>query len=48
MDSEFDIPEIIDIVRILNGADFLRSISDIFKIKKLIPDPFYWWGFKRN
>ena len=43
--SEFDIPEgIIDIVRILNGADFLRSISDIFKIRKLIPDPYFTGG----
>tara|TARA_B100001093_G_scaffold519950_1_gene611631 strand:+ start:241 stop:1020 length:780 start_codon:yes stop_codon:yes gene_type:complete len=43
--SEFDIPEgIIDAIRILNGADFLRSISEIFKIKKIIPDPYFTGG----
>ena len=43
--SEFDIPEgIIDVVRIMNGADFLKSISEIFKIKKLIPDPYFTGG----
>jgi hypothetical protein len=43
--SEFDIPEgIIDVIRILNGADFLKSISDLFKIKKLIPDPYFTGG----
>lgn len=43
--SEFDIPEgIIDVVRILNGADFLKSVSEIFKIKKLIPDPYFTGG----
>lgn len=43
--SELDIPEgIIDVVRILNGANFLKSISKIFKIKKLIPDPYFTGG----
>ena len=43
--SEFDIPEgIIDAVRIMNGADFLKSVSEIFKIKKLIPDPYFTGG----
>ena len=43
--SEFDIPEgIIDIVRILNGAEFLRTISEIFNIKKIIPDPYFTGG----
>jgi Rps23 Pro-64 3,4-dihydroxylase Tpa1-like proline 4-hydroxylase len=43
--SEFDIPEgIVDAIRIMNGADFLRSISDLFQIKKLIPDPYYSGG----
>jgi 2OG-Fe(II) oxygenase superfamily len=44
-DSEFDIPEgIVDAVRILNGADFLRSISNLFEIDKLIPDPYFSGG----
>ena len=43
--SELDIPEgIIDAIRILNGADFLKSISEIFKIKKIIPDPYFTGG----
>lgn len=43
--SEFDIPEgIVDAIRIMNGANFLRSVSEIFKIKKLIPDPYFTGG----
>lgn len=43
--SEFDIPEgIIDAVRILNGADFLRAISSLFGIEKLMPDPYFSGG----
>jgi|TARA_Y100000389_G_C17440742_1_gene508397 Rps23 Pro-64 3,4-dihydroxylase Tpa1-like proline 4-hydroxylase len=43
--SEFDIPEgIIDAIRIMNGADFLKSVSEIFKIKKLVPDPYFTGG----
>ena len=43
--SEFDIPEgIIDAVRILNSAVFLRSIGDLFDIQKLIPDPYFTGG----
>lgn len=43
--SEFDIPEgIINVIRIMNSADFLKSISDIFKIKKLLPDPYFTGG----
>ena len=43
--SEFDIPEgIIDVVRIMNGADFLKTVSEIFNIKKLIPDPYFTGG----
>jgi Rps23 Pro-64 3,4-dihydroxylase Tpa1-like proline 4-hydroxylase len=43
--SEFDIPEgVIDVVRIMNGADFLRSVSEIFKIKKLVPDSYFTGG----
>lgn len=43
--SEFDIPDgIIDAVRILNGADFLRAISRLFEIDKLMPDPYFSGG----
>lgn len=43
--SEFDIPEgIIDAVRLLNGADFLRAVSGLFKIEKLMPDPYFSGG----
>jgi hypothetical protein len=43
--SEFDIPEgIVDVVRILNGADFLRAVSSLFGIKKLMPDPYFSGG----
>ena len=43
--SEFDIPEgVIDVVRIMNGADFLRSVSEIFNIKKLVPDSYFTGG----
>lgn len=43
--SEFDIPEgIVDAVRLLNGADFLRSIGELFDIPKLIPDPYFTGG----
>jgi Rps23 Pro-64 3,4-dihydroxylase Tpa1-like proline 4-hydroxylase len=43
--SEFDIPEgIVDIIRIMNGADFLRSVSEKFKIKKIVPDPYFTGG----
>lgn len=43
--SEFDIPDgIIDAVRILNGADFLRAVSSLFGIDKLMPDPYFSGG----
>lgn len=43
--SEFDIPDgIIDAVRIMNGADFLRAISSLFEIYKLMPDPYFSGG----
>ena len=43
--SEFDIPDgIIEAVRILNGADFLRAISSLFGIDKLMPDPYFSGG----
>jgi len=43
--SEFDIPDgIIDAVRIMCGADFLRAISSLFEIDKLMPDPYFSGG----
>jgi hypothetical protein len=43
--SEFDIPEgIIDAVRILNSSYFLNAMSDLFEIKKIIPDPYFTGG----
>ena len=43
--SEFDIPDgIIDAVRIMNGADFLRALTNLFKIEKLMPDPYFSGG----
>jgi Rps23 Pro-64 3,4-dihydroxylase Tpa1-like proline 4-hydroxylase len=43
--SEFDIPEgVVDVIRIMNGADFLNSISGLFEIKKLIPDSYFSGG----
>jgi len=43
--SEFDIPEgIVDVIRVLNGADVLRAFSNLFNIKKLIPDPYFTGG----
>lgn len=43
--SEFDIPEgIVDAVRIMNGAEVLNAMSDLFEIKKLIPDSYFSGG----
>lgn len=43
--SEFDIPDgISEIVRILNSAPILKSISEVFSIPKLLPDPYYSGG----
>lgn len=43
--SEFDIPDgIVDAVRILNSAIFLRAISQRMGIKKIIPDPYFTGG----
>jgi hypothetical protein len=43
--SEFDIPEgIIDAVKVLNGGDFLRAVSTLFEIDKLMPDPYFSGG----
>ena len=43
--SEFDIPEnIVDCVRLMNSSYFLKAISDVFGIPKLIPDPYFSGG----
>ena len=43
--SEFDIPEnIIDVVRILNSSLFLYKLSEIFRIPKLMSDPYFTGG----
>ncbi len=43
--GEFDIPDgIIDAVRILNSATFLRTMSTIMGIPKIVPDPYYSGG----
>ena len=43
--SEFDIPDnIVDAVRVLNSSLFLKSVSEIFDIPKLMPDPYFSGG----
>jgi len=43
--SEFDIPGgISDVVRILNSSIFLKSMSSVMNIDKLVPDPYYTGG----
>jgi len=43
--SEFDIPDtIVDAVRVLNSSLFLKSVSKIFDIPKLMPDPYFTGG----
>lgn len=43
--SEFDIPPaIVDLVRVLNSSTILQSLSKKFKIKKLLPDPYFTGG----
>lgn len=43
--SEFDIPEsIVGAVRLLNSSTFMLSISELFGINKLIPDPYFSGG----
>lgn len=51
--SEFDIPDgMVEIVRILNSSNFLHSVSAIFRINQIIPDPYFTGGglnlIKRN
>lgn len=44
-ESEFDIPNgISEVVRILNSSLFLHKISSIFKINKLMSDPYFTGG----
>ena len=43
--SEFDVPDgLIKAFRIFNSSVFLRSISKVFNIPKLLPDPYYSGG----
>ena len=43
--SEFDIPDgILPAVRILNSAPFLRAMSQVMGIEKIIPDPYFTGG----
>ena len=43
--SEFDIPDgIVDAVRILNSSLFLNSMSKLFNIEKIMPDPYFSGG----
>jgi len=43
--SEFDIPKgIVEAVRILNSAPFLKAMSERFKIDKIVPDPYFTGG----
>ena len=44
-ESEFDIPDgIVDAVRILNSAPFLRAMAERFDMPKLVPDPYFSGG----
>ena len=43
--SEFDIPEhLVDAIRIMNSAPFLKALSEALGIPKLIPDPYFTGG----
>ena len=43
--SEFDIPEnIVGLVRILNSSIFLKALSKVFSIPKIMPDPYFTGG----
>jgi Rps23 Pro-64 3,4-dihydroxylase Tpa1-like proline 4-hydroxylase len=43
--SEFDIPDgIVEAIRILNSSLFLSSMSRLFDIEKLMPDPYFSGG----
>lgn len=44
-ESEFDIPDgMVDAIRILNSAPFLRAMSKRFGIDKVVPDPYFTGG----
>ena len=44
-ESEFDVPEnILPAIRILNSAIFLKALSSIMDIPKIIPDPYFTGG----
>ena len=44
-ESEFDIPDgIIDTVRVLNGAPFLKAMTQLIGIQKIMPDPYFSGG----
>ena len=44
-ESEFDIPKgLLEFVRILNSSIILKSLSEKFSIKKLMPDPYFTGG----
>tara|TARA_B110000003_G_C16645604_1_gene531905 strand:+ start:1645 stop:2421 length:777 start_codon:yes stop_codon:yes gene_type:complete len=43
--SEFDVPDgLINAFRIFNSSTFLKAISKVFEIPKLLPDPYYTGG----
>lgn len=43
--SEFDIPDgIIDTIRILNSALFLKAMTEVMGIEKIVPDPYFTGG----
>ena len=43
--SEFDVPDgLIEAIRIFNSSTFVKAISEVFDIPKLLPDPFYSGG----
>ena len=43
--SEFDIPEnVASLVRILNSSIFLKALSKVFSIPKIMPDPYFTGG----
>jgi hypothetical protein len=44
-ESEFDIPDgLVEAIRILNSAMFLNSMSKLFGIEKIMPDPYFSGG----
>ena len=44
-ESEFDIPDgLVEAIRILNSAIFLNSMSNLFGIEKIMPDPYFSGG----